>query len=86
MVTWGCYFPNGRRESGNQPVEAGLDTGMGETSWANAGATKEVPGVSGTRVRRERLGARPAAQKSNKHICKFFVLCSLVQNTGHLFG
>lgn len=80
------YFINGRGVSGNQPVEAGLDAGMGETSWAKAGATNEVPGGSGARVRQGSLGARPPAQKSHEQICKFFVLCSLVQNAGHLFG
>lgn len=68
-------------------VEAGLDdAGIGETSWAIADATHEVPGVSGTRVRRGSLEASPPAQKSNKENCKFFILCSLVQNAGHLFG
>lgn len=79
MVTWGCYFLNGRGESENPSVEAGLDAGMGETSWAKASAASEVPGGSGVQVRQGSLGARLPAQKSHEQICKFSVPCSLVR-------
>lgn len=41
LVTWGCCFLNWKRESRNQPGGAGQEAGMGETSWAEAGAANE---------------------------------------------
>lgn len=41
LVTWGCCFLNGKRESRNQPGGAGQEAGIRETGWAEASAANE---------------------------------------------